>query len=241
MVKKRAAVAAPLHAELTEYTNLIRAMRTSRTLDLTTHLLQDAAQQKQAQGSNRVVDRDTWTRWPLPDFPIPEWRLDDEVKSLGEVVVRQLGEQVKEDSIADGQGDAGDLEANDLRPPTTQLLVAHTGALLAHVLNALADLRPATVASMQNRLSPLNWQDVVNALAAQGVVDQAIISRADERLRDMYGGPPDAKAVERMRVRASAKAKYTALTSAYDDVLIESNTGLRGINTCGGSNLKGKS
>ncbi|KAI6036894.1 hypothetical protein BKA83DRAFT_4168779 [Pisolithus microcarpus] len=194
MVKKRAAVAAPLHAELTEYTNLIRAMRTSRTLDLTTHLLQDAAQQKQAQGSNRVVDRDTWTRWPLPDFPIPEWRLDDEVKSLGEVV---------EDSIADGQGDAGDLEANDLRPPTTQLLVAHTGALLAHVLNALADLRPATVASMQNRLSPLNWQDVVNALAAQGVVDQAIISRADERLRDI------------MRVRASAKAKYTALTSAY--------------------------
>lgn len=71
--------------------------------------------------------------------------------------------------------------------------------------------------------------------------DARIISRADERLRDMYGGPSDAKAVERMRVRASAKAKYTALTSAYDDVLIESNTGLRGINTCGGSSLKGKS
>ncbi|KAI6129124.1 hypothetical protein EDD17DRAFT_385371 [Pisolithus thermaeus] len=228
MVKKRAVVAAPLHAELTEYTNLIRALRTSRTLDLTTHLLQDAAQQRQSQGSSRAAERDTWTRWPLPDFPIPEWRLDDEVKTLGELILRQLGEVPKEDSITYGQGDASDPEADDLHPPITQLLVAHIGALLAHVLNALADLRPATVASMQNRLSPLNWQDVVNALAAQGVVDQAVISRADERLRNIYGGPSDTKAVERMRVLASAKANYTALTSAFDDILIECDTGLWG-------------
>ncbi|KAI6110084.1 hypothetical protein F5141DRAFT_1118563 [Pisolithus sp. B1] len=228
MVKKRAAVAAPLHAELTEYTNLIRALRTSRTLDLTTHLLQDAAQQRQSQGSNRAAERGTWTRWPLPDFPIPEWRLDDEVRTLGELVLHQLGEMLKEDPIAERQGDPSDPEADDLHPPTTRLLVAHIGALLTHVLNALADLRPATVASMQNRLSPLNWQDVVNALAAQGVVDQAVISRADERLRSIYGGPSDTKAVERMRVLASVKAKYTALTSAYDDILVEYNTGLRG-------------
>ncbi|KAI6117596.1 hypothetical protein EDD16DRAFT_1707661 [Pisolithus croceorrhizus] len=203
MVKKRAAVAAPLHAELTEYANLIRALRTSRTLDLTTHLLQDAAQQGQSQGSNKAAARDTWTRWPLPDFPIPEWRLDDE-----------------EDSIADGQGDASDPEADDLHPPITQLLVAHIGALLAHVLIALADLRPATVASMQNRLSPLNWQDVVNALAAQGVVDQAVISRAARTPEEYLWRTIRHLGLSKECVCwPPAKANYTALTSAYDDIL----------------------
>lgn len=232
MAKKRAAVAAPLHAELTEYTNLIRALRTNRTLDLTTHLLQNAAQQRQPEGSKGAADRDTWTRWPLPDFPVPEWRLDDEVETLGELVIHQLGdgrEEFKEESAAEEHEDADDPEIDELHPSTAHLLVAHAGALLVHVLNVLADLRPATVASMQNRLSPINWEDVLSALAAQGVVDEAVIFRADTRLRSIYGGQSDTKIVERMRVLASAKAKFAALTSAYDDALFEFNTGPQGV------------
>ncbi|KAI6043013.1 hypothetical protein EDC04DRAFT_2654087, partial [Pisolithus marmoratus] len=183
------AVAAPLHAELTEYTNLIRALRTNRTLDLTTHLLQYAAQQRQSEGSKRGRrERHCGLDGPLIDLPVPEWRLDDEFKA---------------DSTAEGHRNVDDLETDDLHPSTAHLLVARIGALLAHVLNVLADLRPATTANMQSRLSPLTWEDVISALAAHGVVDEAVISRANERLRTIYGGPSDTK--------TSAKAKYRAL------------------------------
>ena len=69
-----------LHAELTEYTNLVRVLRTTRTLDLTAHLLHHAAQH---------TDTDTWTPWPLIDCPVPEWSLQDEIQHLAESVAHE--------------------------------------------------------------------------------------------------------------------------------------------------------
>lgn len=181
---KRAFVPAALHAELTEYTSLVRVLRTSRTLDLTAHLLQHAAQQKE--------DADTWTSWPLIDCPIPEWTLEDEIHHLGETVTQGV-----DDSDSD-------MDTDTLSPAASNRLVFHTTATLVHILNLLADQRPSAPASMQNRLWPMNWEDVVSLLAVSGVLNPAyapllfssfsiliiprsIITRAEKRLERIYG------------------------------------------------------
>jgi len=166
---KRVAVPAPLHTELTEYTNLIRALRTTRTLDLTNHLLQYAAQRRQQEDS----ERDTWTRWPLLDCPVPEWRLDDEIMVLSESVFQQLQDDEEAREVGESSSDITSTNIDNLHPSTAHLLVRDIGALLAHILNVLADQRPSTAASMQTRLFPMNWEDVVASLAVHGVVDQA--------------------------------------------------------------------
>ena len=150
---KRVSVPAALHAELTEYTNLVRVLRTTRTLDLTAHLLQHAAQKNS--------DTDTWTLWPLIDCPVPEWSLCDEIQHLAEQAAR-------EDPDSDSDGDS-------LSPAASTHLVLHTGAVLVHILNLLADQRPSASGSMQNRLWAMNWEDVVSLLAVSGVLDPAYV------------------------------------------------------------------
>ena len=147
---KRVFVPAALHAELTEYTNLVRVLRTTRTLDLTAHLLHHAAQR---------TDTDTWTPWPLIDCPVPEWSLHDEIQHLAE-------------SVAHEDADSDSLSAH---------LVLHTGAVLVHILNLLADQRPSAPGSMQNRLWAMNWEDVLSLLAVNGVVDPAYVLVRDCR------------------------------------------------------------
>ena len=133
-----------LHAELTEYTNLVRVLRTTRTLDLTAHLLHHAAQH---------TDTDTWTSWPLIDCRVPEWSLHDEIQHLAESVAH-------EDADSDS--------------PSSHL-VLHTGAVLVHILNLLADQRPSAPGSMQNRLWAMNREDVLSPLVVNGAVDPAYV------------------------------------------------------------------
>ncbi|KAF8125473.1 hypothetical protein EV363DRAFT_1175935 [Boletus edulis] len=171
---KRVFVPTALHAELTEYTNLVRVLRTTRTLDLTAHLLHHAAQYKDNEA-------DTWTSWPLIDCTVPEWSFEDEIRQLGETVVR----------ARDGDDDALDsdldLDLDGLSPGAANRLVFHTGAVLVHILNLLADQRPAVPGSMQNRLWPMNWEDVISLLAVSGVVHPTIVARAEKRLERIYG------------------------------------------------------
>lgn len=217
MVEKRVAVPPSLHAELTEYTNLIRVLRTTRTLDLTNHLLQYATQRRQQEDSKR----DTWTRWPLLDFPVPEWPLDDEIMVLSESVFRQLQDDEDAREVGESSSDITTTNTANLHPSAAHLLVGNIGALLAHILDILADQRPSTTASMQPRLFPMNWEDVIASLAVHGVVDQAVLSSAEKRLQEIYSSSGASNVMRRMSVVAAAKEKYASLTSTYDDILLQ--------------------
>ncbi|KAG8218098.1 hypothetical protein J3R82DRAFT_3615 [Butyriboletus roseoflavus] len=204
MATKRVFVPTALHAELTEYTNLVRALRTTRTLDLTTHLLQHAARHKEN-------DADTWTHWPLIDCPVPEWSLEDEIQQLGETVVQQQARAAcaLDDGEADHDGLAADADADSdlegMSPTAAKCLILHTGSVLVHILNLMADQRPLAPGSMQNRLWAMNWEDVISLLAVGGAIDptyvhrlatpplsililmRSIIARAEKRLERIYG------------------------------------------------------
>lgn len=110
--KRRKRIPAALHSEISEYASLLRALRVTDALDLTTQLtrpswdaneedkgrhesptsshvgrggvaLVEEKDDSSALGTSRT-SRNTWTRWPLlaEDVHIPEWRFEDEVHSL---------------------------------------------------------------------------------------------------------------------------------------------------------------
>ncbi|EKM57226.1 uncharacterized protein PHACADRAFT_59839, partial [Phanerochaete carnosa HHB-10118-sp] len=101
---KRLRVPAALHSELTEYSSLLRALRTSNTLDLASQLtvpasgptslheddaasetsLGDESESERPLTETKKAPKDTWTRWPLlaGDVYVTEWSLEDEVRSI---------------------------------------------------------------------------------------------------------------------------------------------------------------
>lgn len=192
----------PTPFEVVEHASLLRALRTARTLDLTTHLL--------SRDGRTQDSRDHRTRWPLLDVPVPEWRLDDEIETLARTIVSQV--TCPDDAGHGGSGAGSSTDYVD-DSHTTHFLIAHVGSLLARILTALAALRPATAESLQARLSPMTWEDVLAALSLLEAVHPNVVARAGKRLQGIYGAS-NIKAHERMLVVAAAKAKSAALFSS---------------------------
>ena len=239
MPGKRQRVPAVLHSELQEYSSLLRALRTSSTLDLASQLTQHASASSSQHGSAqtrstttrpREVDdsthisdanddgdddpvtrrlkrkakgkeesqttvkstRDSWTRWPLlaGDVYVPEWSLEDEVRSIAlrclksspsntlantNVTASSNGpDNVQNDAESDPEDD--DYAETLLTPTVLDALACSTGRHLAQILALLAAYVPPSEKSMQNRFKPLNWETVLEIAAVHGLVDNAFVS-----------------------------------------------------------------
>ena len=133
----RPRVSAAFHEELSEYSSLLRALRTSNTLDLASHLTappphipachdddgeserfrDESVTSSNQTGSKRRRTRekdDGWTRWPLlaGDVHVPEWTLEDEVKLLAlRALQRERRHEYDADETVDDQG--GQAESVD--------------------------------------------------------------------------------------------------------------------------------
>ena len=261
---KRPRVPAALHAELTEYSSLLRALRTSNTLDLTSHLIQpppsfiskasfagdasetddddddgyfddgghngdsvddgdndnggdvddaDAGEEEavdeppptgpvfqdafsdaaspqsnlELPANNRTTKRrDTWTRWPLlaGDVHVPEWSLSDEVKNIAERILASSSfnqpvavpePNVEEtmpgaDTSLDPLNPVGEQDDHSIPDVALQALTAESATFLARVLALVTAHVPAAEKSMQNRITPISWETVVEVACANGVV-----------------------------------------------------------------------
>ena len=210
MTTKRVFVPAALHDELTEYANLVRVLRTTSTLDLTSHLIH-----------HPNSDDDAWSRWPLIDCPVPEWTLSDEIQHLAEFVVPPR----------DDHGSDSDSDLEGVPSAAANTLVLCTGAVLARILNLMADQRPSAPGSMQNRLRPMNWEDVISLLAVSGLVDPtyvrsssahlldfshrcaSVVARAENRLERVYG-PSNTK----------GKRSHRSFFFFFDRLIVDSHT-----------------
>lgn len=135
--RKSKRVPAAVHSELTEYTSLLRSIRTTQTLNVTSQLDPEATQDDDA--------RDVWTRWPLPegDLPRPEWSLQDEIQSFMS--------NISASNRLDPGLDTQDIEISAMNH-------------LHHILASLAAYLPLRHPSLQNRLNPMDWTSVLDAV-----------------------------------------------------------------------------
>ena len=179
---KRKAVPAALRSELEEYSFLLRALRTNDTLDLSTQLIRTAGSSRNSEDgdahstpSASPVEapesnpfprkpKDAWTRWPLlvQDVPIPEWTLQDEVERLANKFLQPPGDPNQETE-------------EDADEPIDSAAVKHltleTTAYLSHLFAAIAAHVPMVEGSMQNRLRPFDWENILAIVGASGLVD----------------------------------------------------------------------
>ncbi len=125
--------------------------------------------------------RDQWTRWPvmLEDVLKPEWTLEDEVAVVASQVMKARSHplsKISPDAHPSEESDDGlivlDLEVEDDDPdppfyvPSLTYIIAN---FLSTILAQLASHTPARPCSMQNRIEPLNWQAVINAVISSDI------------------------------------------------------------------------
>jgi hypothetical protein len=197
-----------LHTELSEYTALLRALKTRDLLDLSAQL--------QTPELTSQPKKDIWTRWPLnpKDIYVPLWELQDEVAVISRSVIKE---------------DEPDLD--DEPPPHTYHIAHLLSSFLDHIFATLALHTPPRPRSMLNRIAPLNWEFVVNTLATElgtqkGFVTERMIQNASRRLQDIYGPPADSgyltrasKAQATSSQASSQGSRGTSLLSLYRTTL----------------------
>lgn len=175
---KQKAVPTALRSELEEYSFLLRALRTNDTLDLSSQLIRPVGSSQnsedgdvhgpsfaEASGSNTNSrkPKENWTRWPLliQDVPIPEWTLQDEVERLANSFLRAPGNPNEETEDAE----------EPIDPVAVKHLTFEATEYLSHVFAAIAAHVPTVVGGMQNRLKPLNWENILAIVGATGIID----------------------------------------------------------------------
>lgn len=165
-MSKHSVVPEAIHSELSEYTALLRALRTNHIQDLGSHLLQSSTKSRESSVDNNASPTpgatrskkqvNLWTRWPLlnDDTPIPEWSFDDEVHSIA---LRTL----KEMCMRTDNEDEDDTELEAQLEPVLPYLIQSAYETLGMLLDAAQEQRPSAPKSMVNRLQPMRWQNIV--------------------------------------------------------------------------------
>lgn len=199
---KHTVVPAALHHELSEYTTLLRVLRTNHIQDLSQHLLPTSPNTPKSPSNTTLPDpfgdsavdenvkakkqAELWTRWPLlsEDAPVPEWGFDDEIKSIA---LRALRDMRMPTSSSTNDLDPTNLKLDlDVEDELTLSLDAQLEPMLPYLvqsayealggmLDEIAFQRPKTVRSMVNRFRPVRWQNVVEVARDRplGFVDPA--------------------------------------------------------------------
>ncbi|CAL1709926.1 unnamed protein product [Somion occarium] len=269
-MSKRKRVPVAVHSELTEYSALLRALRTTDTLDLTSHVIPENVlrrfhTERDSQNLNDDVDSTnvdtnilpspsrapsaglqsdamsvdvspsssrrpshkeiTWTRWPLlvGDVHIPEFSFEDEVRNMAKQILElkmraslrqglpeghvlaseatQTNTVSDDDSPKDASPPASPSSASTTLDASESLphhvlnpLCQATATHLSQILGSVASMVPDVHISMQDRLKPVDWQDLLGMVGECGFVDQSIIQRVRDRMLALY--PEDEAYVE---------------------------------------------
>ncbi|KAL4267502.1 hypothetical protein AB1N83_004162 [Pleurotus pulmonarius] len=257
---KRKQIPTELHSELSEYSSLLRALRTSHTLDLSSQLTQrqssspsgstsqedleelivlDDAERSEddlreeadahtfeamaadtsyrdarSSGSQTMGKKksDTWTRWPLlaGDVLVPEWGFEDEIKLFALHVLRSHYDQ---DAASDEDDWDEEFESSAWASSLAQVSSLH----LSRILALLATHTPIGIKSMQNRINPVGWEMVINALGAYGsdFIDETALARVKQRLQSIYGTSSSNTALSRASISEHARAALSESMDAH--------------------------
>lgn len=184
----------PTRRELTEYSSLLRALRTSHTLDVSAHLTQaqdptdveyDAPEPKEfpptpststgersrTQSEPELRDwrnRDQWTRWPmlLKDVPPPDWSLQDEIGSIVRQVLGSVETVTKVEKHAEEEHDSDREDEDAYMRRLTELITPVIETRLESLFAIICAHTMARPDGMQNRIEPFTWHDLSHILSS---------------------------------------------------------------------------
>jgi len=165
-------------------------------------------------------NRDQWTRWPIPkkDVPPPDWSLQDEIEAIIKFVLFS-NQESDTSSFDEGSNEYGDNENNndslgdessvnigqeqsladfnyeDQEDAYVHSLAEMVTPVIRNKFESLFGLISAhTIArsdSMQNRIEPFDWRDLINILgspAARHLVDEACVVPCSSLVIEIDGG-----------------------------------------------------
>ncbi|KAF9450015.1 hypothetical protein P691DRAFT_789970 [Macrolepiota fuliginosa MF-IS2] len=228
---RRQLVPTALRDELTEYSSLLRALRTTHTLDVGAHLIQSqdpsdhesdssgpeaTPSTSSGPGSNKRKrsptepevphwrKRDQWTRWPIPakDVPPPDWTLQDEIGTIVKQTLASIEPEsdsdseslsAKDESDADSAHDGDSDDEDAYMQNLAELITPVVENYLESVLALICAHTIARSDSMQNRIEPFDWRDLVNILgspAAAHLVDETILQTVITRMQTLFETTP---------------------------------------------------
>jgi len=125
------------------------------------------AKKKPKRHSSLQKGAENWTWWPLltEDCPSPEWTFEEEIATIMNQVLRSPS--------ANQSTTSRDVE-NDITsfsPAYISGLSSDTAGRLSAALSLLAYHRPNATWTKHDRAAPLNWIDVLEAVASAGIFD----------------------------------------------------------------------
>lgn len=253
---KRKRVPVSIHSELTQYSSLLRSLRTANTADLSSHLLpshlskrfgtSDDSDLNERTGDESVdhpsevdtsrpptpfgsefdsgstpaspttIARARWTKWPLlsGDIVIPEFSLEQEIRQIASQSLRLFDpsyvSEKNEDKLHNPSRKPKHSPSQELTTPPEQVSPANDSRLmmtepeedvspylvralcdgttkhLSDILGLVAAFQPDVGISMQDRLKPVDWQDLLNIISTCGVVDSRIVDHVRARMNALY-------------------------------------------------------
>ena len=169
-----------LHSELSEYSSLLRALRSSSHLDLLSELVtkdvepNDVSERFSSEAPSQCkleLHTGLMTRWPLAPTELADhgWTLEDEILPI----IRSLI-------------DNDDMHLNDLSVRAISLsAVQHIQSILA----CIAAHHPGRAPSLQNRLRPIGWNEVLDSVATNmpGMLSQEYEPESHRPCTYFYG------------------------------------------------------
>ncbi|KAF5350656.1 hypothetical protein D9756_008719 [Leucocoprinus leucothites] len=216
-------------------------------------------------GSLNWRNRDQWTRWPIPvkDVPPPDWSLQDEIGAIVKsLLIVPNSPSVSPDRGSDNHDDYDDTNDMEESPPISikreqsssdpiindsedeQDTYVHNLAetitpVIRNKLESLFALISAhTIArsdSMQNRIEPFDWRDLINILgssAAGHLVDETILQTVTTRMEQIFEttpaststsvpAPSPPRALHRHTLTKSSRSRLNGLLSKHTSSLFE--------------------
>ncbi|KIY49809.1 hypothetical protein FISHEDRAFT_13625, partial [Fistulina hepatica ATCC 64428] len=117
---------------------------------------------------------------------VTEWGLQDEIAVLA---ARYSRDQAEDNTCGNGLPEDHEDEDDVLDERYISAVTASSRSFLARIFSLIAVHTPSRASSLQNRLKPISWVNIMELLSVarlEGITPSAI-ERIRSRLEDIYG------------------------------------------------------
>ncbi|KAF8915441.1 hypothetical protein CPB85DRAFT_1294472 [Mucidula mucida] len=241
-------VAPELHSELTEYSALLRALRTSNTMDLTTqlsrHYQENGADYYHEEPFSQNASDEEGSDSLRPTSPIagpstspppsgalkrkssaspPPIPISDKKRQKLKVALTKWPLLLEDVSKPEWtlQEEISVMMSKIQQDDDGDDADSDDDVDKEEYLPHFALALRSRADSLQNRLNPIDWKYVLQVVGSENMMDPTVIQNAERRLRSMYGDDDNLpSASERLQTGLRARNTLAKSIAQYDDELL---------------------